>query len=166
MLYTSEQIDTKAIWEIYEIKNALRISHDHDDNLIAGFLNSAIDYLEKYTEILIYRRMINAKGKLRKNKLWLKYTPVHKIDKISFDDGTEMDKKDLFHDGQIIIFKDQFINKQITITYICGYGEAIPFTLKESLLRHIALMYDKPENSREIERDIKTHYLSYRNLKM
>lgn len=168
--------DFKPPWKLDMVKKYLRITHDHDDDLLNHFMASAIGIAENICGISILKHNIRAEIYYRdllklNNHLKLKYAPAKKIDNIKYsflnihDNLINAEKYSLHHNNEII-FKPLDINYDslLKIEYISGYGDDIPPALSNILFSMIERLYEKNDIAITSMLEIKAQLSPFRNI--
>jgi uncharacterized phiE125 gp8 family phage protein len=135
-----------------EVKNYLKIDHDHDDSLVKDMILAAENAAEKYLGISVFVKIKTLSlTQVLSHKVALRYAPAQEILVITMR-GKKMDKKNYYlcDDNQHIYFK-QLVNAPVKIEYIAGYKpQELPASIKQAMLIHVAAMYQKREFSENI----------------
>lgn len=164
----------QKIWELEDIKNYIRISHNYDDNLIYTLLNASINAAENFTGLSITEKEVQFVCSVKKNKSYLlKYAPITEITKITLKkkDEEEIIKiEDYYLDisRSIVYLETSSTDADLLIDYVCGFNEnTIPGAIKYGVLMHSAYMYDREDQSDSLlPLEIKNLYIPYRQLRI
>ncbi|MGC0372109.1 MAG: hypothetical protein DGJ47_000814 [Rickettsiaceae bacterium] len=161
-----------SFYNLKEIKNYLRISHKHDDELLKNLLKSAIDYAEQILSNKISEHEVLAEIKLTTKNIKLKYGKINHISSVTLFD--ELGSRDISNDfGSLnnhrnqLILNNQYIEKNLRIKYMVGYTPGnIPQNIRHGLLTHVAKMYEQSEHVGLVNDQIKSIYTPHRTIKI
>lgn len=168
--YFIKDIRLKKVWQLEEVKNYLRISHEYDDNLIQSLIESGIEVAENFTGISIHQRLIECKIQSAKSYFSLKYLPILSVEKVVL---VKKEQKEEITDkfGQVNIItnqihlNDEYVDQDIEIEYIAGHNQ-LARTICHGILMHVASMYEHSENGANLNSQIRDLYLPHRILKI
>ena len=163
---------TTEICDIKYIKNFLRISHNHDDELIVNLLNAAIDYAEQIIGIKITEYSVTANIINSKHLIHLRYGHITKLKSVHLIvNNNKIDITNEF--GEIkskfneIKLDTKYVNQSLLISYVAGYNKNnIPHDIKHGIMLHIAKMYEQPENISLANKHVKEFYKPHRIIKI
>jgi len=170
--YKILEINRETIWSVAAIKNYLRISHEYDDELIAGLVAAAIEYAENFIGDFIHKREVSCfVSKATKTTRFNKFSEIDLISVHQIEGENRNNISDDFGEFEdetlSLTIKDQYIGKNLEIKYNSGYGAAsIPSALKLGLLKHISAMYELNESALDPVDEIRNIYLPYRKFKI
>lgn len=168
--YNISKIPSEPIWELEEVKNYIRVTHDYDDSMISNLIESATDSAELFTGIHLSPKEIICTVRKADKMIILKYPPKSDLKTISLikNDGKEDITEDfgIFNsDFLSISLSKQYWGKNIEIRYEIDYQEQIPSAIKQAILIHVSYMYESNE-SVFLPESVKDLYLPYRYFKL
>lgn len=155
------------------IKNYLRVTHDHDDELIANLIHAAIENAELVTGLTLAIKKIELSIVNIRDKIILKYIPFLKLEHISINGHNAQQISnleelcDINMQDNIITFHGKLYNKDLKIIYKAGYLDGkIPPSMLQGILLHIGAMYDYGELNAASTNEIRNLYMPYRKLRV
>jgi uncharacterized phiE125 gp8 family phage protein len=169
MSYQILSIADQAIFHLDAIKNYLRISHNYDDVWISELILASIDAAENFlrrrllaTKILVHTNRID------RARLELPLAPIAEVLAITVHNGSKMllPQAEYNISDQVITFRNLPIYQYITVEYIAGYldQKAIPPSIKQGILLHIAEIYDRHANASAISGEVRKLYQPFRKI--
>ena len=160
--------DDSAIFDLSEVKNYLRITHNHDDNILRNIIAAAIEVAENFTKTHITRKKIYTKLRGRvKHQITLPHSPALLIEKILYKRDKELskDKYKIIDSGRVIEFTDTHNLYDIEISYIVGVREiGLPKSIRQGILLHIAAIYDNGGFNCDLPPQAKSLYQPFRRI--
>lgn len=126
-----------------EIKKALRVDHNFDDDLIQTTINAAIEIAEEYTRFSINKREIEILIYKANGRFKIPWRPLLEIPSILDQNGNALSNEDYYIYENEIIFLKEF--KEVNLRYIAGGSKIIPNTLKAAIIMHVCQMYENTE---------------------
>lgn len=169
--YQVTEIKPQDIFTLDEVKNFLRVSYDHDDDLINNLISAAIATAEEFIGITILQRQIEFKTYTNNRFCYLKYGLVHQILEISImkDHNKNILNQDQYSfcaSKNKVELSKSYISTQITVKYVAGmFKETISNSLRQALLMHISIMYERTDNN-ILPNEIRSIYLLKRKYKL
>lgn len=163
--------ENQAILTLKEVKNFLRLSHDYDDLLVKDLIQASIDYAENFTGKFIDIRKVQCSVFQASNKIHIKYVPFNKV--LSAEKKLQSGYEDIGDsigeinkDESLLEINPLYIDSDIIIKFICGYGKNTPKAIKTGILKHVSSMYELNENALDPVEEIRNLYLPYRSFKI
>ncbi|GAB4164492.1 MAG: hypothetical protein Tsb006_4100 [Rickettsiaceae bacterium] len=159
-------------WSLRETKNYLRVSHDYDDELIKQLVYSAIESAENFMGISLHTKRVVVNIKNAATSFKSKYPNVIFINSVTLISGQlRNDITNTYGSFQKernqICLHNQYKDKNIEIEYLSGFeGGNIPNPIKQGLMMHVALMYERTDKGIALNPQIRDLYLSYRVIKV
>lgn len=154
------------------VKNFLRVSDEHDDEIIMLCYRTAIETAEKYLNLFIMPAKIEQIAKLDRSSLKIHHLPLCSIDKMKYHnnvDYVEVPINDYrLINEQIIEFDNKFRAKKIKIHYTAGYLDEnkIPKLLVQGILQHTAELYDNQAAPNLLSEKLKAFYSPYKHYRL
>jgi uncharacterized phiE125 gp8 family phage protein len=151
MLYTVTTPPTGSIWQLADIKAALRIDISDDDTLLMRKLAAATNYAETaMATALLTRTMVAFYDP--PERLWLPMGPVQSI--ISVADAVSTYDPSLYQlrahgNCEYVHLLVGIRMPPMVVTYTCGYGTAadVPADIAEAIMAHTGLLYGNRESA-------------------
>jgi hypothetical protein len=159
------EIDEELI-HLEEAKTYLRVTGDHDDDLIRYLIKTSISYVENYIGKEVSTKEILAEISEFSGEIDLRAKNTREIINIQ-----EIDKEDLLvRDEDYIIRYPKIIIKKkgvrsVIIRFIAGY-DILPNSIKHSILTYLSLVYDKEILTSESLETVHNLLKPYRNLRL
>lgn len=155
-----------------EVKTYLRIDGESENSLITSMIKAAREAAEKYMRISIN----NQKWKLSfdestPEEAALPYGPVNAVDSVKVFDDSETETTFstnnyyLSAGNSSIIFKQIPSGRRVEVIYSTGIAAdaaSVPVLIKQGILTHIALMFERNSIIPEINTAAKSLYNFYR----
>lgn len=151
----------------YDVKEALRISFDDDNQYIRDLINAARKAIEKHCGISIGTQSLKSILDLNGyEEVEIPYGPVQSISAIRYKTGYgEYTTNEDDYDTDGLEFKTfiPFITGRWEITYTAGYT-TIPYDLKNAWVRLVGYYYENRGETDGIPTNIKKDLLNYKRL--
>ena len=159
---------------VAEVKTYLRIDGESEDGLISSMISAARIAAEKYMKVSI----ISQKWKLSFDEICpqeirLPYGPVVAIDSVKTIDSEatettfDSDNYYLTSGNLSIYFREIPSGQRVEIIYSTGFGAAadnVPELIKQGIMAHVALMFERKLAVAEVSETAKSLYNVYRNI--
>jgi uncharacterized phiE125 gp8 family phage protein len=164
----------QKLWNLEDVKNYLRISHNYDDSLIVNLIDAAIVAAENFTGLTLILKLVHFISNKKQQSFVIKYKPINIIKKVIIEyerDKYEL-KQDEYYidcDNHLFYLKKPLSNGELLVEYMAGFDEHnIPKSIRHGILLHISEMYDRQEqpSGYVFSSDIKNLYSPYRQLKI
>lgn len=144
---------TEACVSVALVKQNRRIRHALEDELIAFFIRSAEDYVERVWQIAIMRGTFRLTGKPAHPKIPIPMPPLHHLTSVTFeDDGVVtypivplvQERQTAYIDGERLPTSKALRSLDVTIEFEAGYDSAanVPPAIRQAVLM-IASHFDE-----------------------
>ena len=158
--------DDSKIFDLSEVKSYLRITHDHDDNILRNITAAAIEVAENFTRMHITRKRVFVKlqGNIKHQEV-LPHSPALFVEKILYKQNIELpkDKYNIIDSGKAIEFTNPYNLHDIQIFYIVGARDiGLQKSIRQGILMHIASIYDNAGFNCDLSPQIKSLYRPFR----
>jgi uncharacterized phiE125 gp8 family phage protein len=165
------KIIDQRIWSLDAIKNYMRISHDYDDELICGLINTAITSAENFTALSLKIRQVELKSYYMKRNFDLYYDPIQRIQKITITLGNQekqINEESYELVNNLLAVNDNHKFDSIVMQYLTGFeNDQIPEPIKQGILLHVSEMYDREEKVGALfVNELRTLYSPYRQIRI
>lgn len=157
---------TGTIWQLADIKQALRIDISDDDSMLAKKLAAAVNYAESKMATAFLTRTMVAVFYDPPEKLWLPMGPIQSILSVVDGTGTTLDPtlyRIQAHGNCEYLHLLSGLNwmPPLTITYTCGYGTAdnVPADIADAIMAHTGLLYGNRESANSVTLNPVPHQL-------
>ena len=157
-----ELSEGNSLFTLDIIKQYLHINYDYDDELLKFISMAAVNYAELFTGLSILQRKVSGRFKIQDSKITLPYMPVISIDIIKLG-GIPTQRytlQDIF-----IILGDNNLPDNADLEYHSGVLES-DYALKQSILSHIYILYEKEDLECSGREKIKNLYAPYKKTKI
>ncbi len=168
------EVRPRELWQLAEVKNYLRVSSNHDDELITEIITAAISAAENFTSLtLTPKRVIYTCNINQKQRFILQYKPVLELTKITLRkvaQVTDVAPADFYLDPKrwTLHLANPLSDQELVVDYIAGFApNAVPTAIKHGILLHIAEMYDRQQvEGAAFSLEVKNLYLPSRILRL
>ncbi len=132
-----------------DAKQYLRVTGDHDNELIISLIESSVSFAECYIKQNILKRNVTIRCVLKSAILTLPRGPLYELGHVrllsknlSDDALLLLPEKDYYEHNNDIIFCEEFIGKNIEIEYISGL-DSVDQNIRQAIMLYLNLLYDK-----------------------
>ncbi len=166
------QKDQAAIFELTYIKDFLKITHDYENALLEQLLQTSVSYVENFLRMHITKAIIQTKIEECQKVIILKYPRINHILSVFLDkNNIQEDILDSFgvadYGANKITFAEKCLGQNIYINYQTGFTpDNIPPQIKHGILLHLSKIYEQPDNTIVIDKQIGELLQPYRIIKI
>ena len=160
MVYKVGDLQTVTVITVEQAKANLRITHDHQNDLLQSHIDTAVTVIEDYTSRHIHNREIEIITNSFINHFEFRYTPIFSSLTIEYYDENQQkqtldaslyDVSTNQEGNSILIYKEPISLPMlddkldsVSIKYTSGYGDSVPSPFKTFVLLLVAKLYEKP----------------------
>lgn len=140
--------ENESIFSLSFVKNYLRVSHNHDDELLQLLITAAIERAEQYTAQQITQKIVKVHIPALAEVNEMNYAPLKRIEEVIIEVEHDKEKVSkglaISRDGKAIILREEgFIGKKAEIIFLAGYSpHLLPSHFKEGILYLISRSYE------------------------
>ena len=168
------KLDQLELWNLNEVKNYLRVSHDYDDKVIKNLIISAVDSAENFLGLSLHQRRVEFICNLRGRHVFqLKYSPIIEITDVTFEiaeQKRQLAEKEYSYDAEYaaLYLTRALSGEELKVSYLTGYEDRhVPHAISQGVLLHICSMYDRDgDNNLSMSNEVKNLYHPYKKIRL
>lgn len=173
-IFNVTKLNQLELWNLDEVKNYLRVSHDYDDKVIKNLIISAIDSAENFLGLSLHQRNVEFISNVVGRRVFqLKYSPVIEITDVTFEmtgRTRQLAKNEYSYDAEYaaLYLTRALAGEELKVSYTTGYeNHNIPHTISQGVLLHICSMYDREgDNALSMSNEVKDLYQPYKKIRL